>query len=262
MRVLHLFRLCFVCLAAAAASFGLTGCDNTSTVVRVQETPPPADVLRPKLRPGTTIAQSAENPSSPANERAATLAPKPRPKLEQNTASQPTKASDVIKVTVNNNEFFLEAPDGYCFDKSNSGPRGRFGFVLLGGCKKGQINGILATSIGESSLPALVSLPSALSRFFTTQDGRAQLSESGNGSDVEVLEKKISNNILFIRVKDRTPRMENTSRTIWRSFFRASGHIFAVSYLPIEGRKSDETAEYEVLKAFVNEMRKMNLLRL
>lgn len=265
--VLHLVRLGLLFIAASVMTLGLSGCEETSSVVRVQTTPPPADMLRPKPRPSSEQDKVAEAAPAEAPKLATLLKPKSRPSSAEFAAKpkeepQKTDNPDIIKVTVNNQAFFLEAPNGYCFDKSNSGPRGRFGFVLLGGCKSNQINGILATSIGESSLPALVSLPSALSRFFNTEEGRAQLSESGNGKDVEVLDKKISNNILFLRVKDRVPRIENTSRTIWRSFFRASGHIFAVSYLPITGRKSDEAAEYELLRSFVTEMRQMNLLRL
>lgn len=235
------------------SSFILSGCDQPMTQSKpLLDIPaPPPNALRPMPRP---FGKTASAPQTPE------VSSSTRPKL-RSSSSTVISPSPLVRVTVNKKPFLLRAPENYCFDSSNSGPRGRFGFALFGGCRQNAINGILAVSIGKSNMPKLSSLPNALSKYFDQKAGLAELAQSGQSSDVKIIGKFVKNGTLYVRLQDASPRLENTNRTIWRAFFRISGHLFAVSYLPIEGRNAAPREEYDLLKDFVSQTRSVNLLR-
>jgi hypothetical protein len=130
------------------------------------------------------------------------------------------------KIDVLGGAVAIVPPPGYCPAPQASTVSGDTAVVLMGRCQaqSGAAPAILTASIGAADSAAVLEQgPIALTRFFTSKDGRAMLASTGRPQDVAVLAAEQDATRILLQIKDRD------LGTYWRGIFALRGRLVMLS---------------------------------
>ena len=112
---------------------------------------------------------------------------------------------------------------------------------------------LVTVSVGPgASSGALAGGGAALAAFFASEPGRAALSRSGRGRDVELLEAKAQGDVFLLRLRDRR------AGDYWRAIAGIRGRLVAVSADGPGGEALEPAAGKALVLAVMAAMRRAN----
>lgn len=144
---------------------------------------------------------------------------------------------------------------GYCIDQSASRETGDSAVILMGRCNTAVTASpaVLSLTVGpQASGGAIAAGNAALATFFTSEQGRATLSRSGDARDVEVLEAFDSNGIFTMRVRDAE------LGEYWRAVTAIRGRLVTLSAAGTEAAPLAATQGRDLLAKAMAELVKAN----
>jgi len=171
------------------------------------------------------------------------------------------------QMAVAGGSVIIAGPRDYCVDRRASQPEA--GFVLMGGCAS--VSG--AASQPQPRVPAVlmasVSGPGAgtpvaqslgeMESFFTSEAGRAALSQSGSAETVRVLETRSADGVFYIHARDQSEGLAEAVRDeYWRALFELRGRLVSASVFGTDARPFSSDAGHATLRAFVSALRAAN----
>ena len=180
----------------------------------------------------------------------------------------PTRKPVTGRVTLQQGEMTLMAPDGFCVDPGSTrdGPEGSF--VLWGSCAaiggdagapRPAQKALLSATIGPISEDPVETAFDSYERFFKSRAGRAALARSGKARDVEILAVKHEPRRLLLKIADHSaPITAPVDPVYWREIIGLGGHVSALSVLPLAGSALDDATQLELLSAFDETVRDLN----
>lgn len=174
---------------------------------------------------------------------------------------QPTAGPS--EVAVLDRAVMVVGPIGYCVDTEATRESDIEAFVLLVRCR-GTLRPAPVLSATVTGLTAPTSEdPGALrrlTRFLSTPAGRAQLSRSGDPSEVTVQEATYANNAIWLLIEDRG-NPASFDPTYWRAVLPIAGRIVTLSVLAAREHPLDSGNGLATLRSFVSRMRGANTAR-
>lgn len=120
----------------------------------------------------------------------------------------------------------MASPPGYCVDQAASHEADDAAIVLMGRCSTDTevAPAIITLSVGRGgSAGVMAAGGEGLAQFFTSDEGRATLSRSGEAADVQVIEALSSENAFLMRLQ------ENDAGEYWRGVAGMRGRLVTVS---------------------------------
>jgi len=150
----------------------------------------------------------------------------------------------------------IAAPEGLCVDPRSLDVRREGGFLILADCVLFQeaadrpvaFNGVLAVSISTGALPEDLDELAALLQG----PGRAVLGRSGEADAISVLETRIEDDALFLKVRDAgAPVIPGAQRTGWRVFFPAGPRLVTAGITGFEGADIPDARALDLLRALI-----------
>lgn len=172
------------------------------------------------------------------------------------------------RVTLQQGEMTLLAPDGFCVDPGSTrdGPEGSF--VLWGSCAaiggdprapRPAQKALLSATIGPLSADPVETAFDSYEAFFKSRAGRAALARSGKARDVRILAVKREERRLLLKIADRSaPDTAPVDPVYWREIIGLGGHVAALSVLPLAGSALDDATQLELLAAFDETIHDLN----
>lgn len=129
-------------------------------------------------------------------------------------------------VLVQGGSFSVTPPAGYCADtKTMNNGRGS-AVVLMGRCSAASdaYPAVITASIGaDGSGSALDAGPAALTRFFSSEAGRAILASNGKAGDAVVQAAEVQEGAIVLRIKDAN------LGEYWRAVLAVNGRLVMLS---------------------------------
>jgi hypothetical protein len=125
--------------------------------------------------------------------------------------------------------FTIDAPTGYCMDAKASRETADSGIYLIGRCRQNSpvAPALISVSVGApGSAGVMLAGGEELAAFFTSDEGRATLSASGEASAVRVLEARSTGDtgeIFVMRLQERG------GPDYWRAIMGTRGRLVSVS---------------------------------
>lgn len=120
----------------------------------------------------------------------------------------------------------VAAPSGYCIDPQTATQTGESAVVLIGRCRATSkaTAALVTVTVGVPGSAAVMAAGGeTLAAFFTSADGRATLSRSGNPSDVTVNRAVMAGEDFLMLLSDQTVG------TYWRAITGMRGRVLTVS---------------------------------
>ena len=169
----------------------------------------------------------------------------------------------------------IELPDGlvvsgshgWCVDTETTQTAAETSVVVLGSCAaiannarapRPDVPGVVTVSV-DSSGGAVPSVRQ-LDDFLSSEGGRAALARDGSAESVRILERRREDNMLVVRVVDRSlPAAAGAAADYWRALFGIGGRFVTVSLTGSRERPIDSADGYETLVAQVGEIRASNI---
>ncbi|NNU79221.1 hypothetical protein HMH01_02105 [Halovulum dunhuangense] len=140
------------------------------------------------------------------------------------------------------------APEGLCIDPESPDVARAGGYLLIGECslfdtsaEAGRaLPGVITVSISSGGLPGDLDQLEA----FLTGPGLAGLSRTADAGTVRVLDRRRTDNALFLKLADSSPaRAGGADEDYWRVFFPAGPRLVTGALVPFsDARISDGTA--------------------
>jgi hypothetical protein len=152
----------------------------------------------------------------------------------------------------------ISPPEDYCLAPKASTQSDDTAVVLMGRCLAGSNvpAAIVTASIGAArSADVLTEGPVALTRFFTSESGRAMLASSGAAKDVAVMAVEQNDNAVFLHIKDRQMGQ------YWRGIFAIKGRLVMLSVTGIDAQSLAPGASREILGRALIAMKRANLAK-
>jgi hypothetical protein len=140
--------------------------------------------------------------------------------MDMGTQSQPRS------VVVQGGDIKVAAPAGYCANPQASTDSAGSAVVLIGRCSatSSATPALITASVGAAgSGAALDSGPVALTRFFTSEQGRSMLASTGNASDAVVTSSETEEASVLLRIKDAN------MGEYWRAILALKGRLVMLS---------------------------------
>jgi hypothetical protein len=139
-------------------------------------------------------------------------------------------------------QMLVGLPAGYCIDKASSRETRETAVLFIGRCSDGNKKppALISIVIGNGgSAGVMTAGGAALAGFFKSPQGRATLSRRGRASDLKILTASGSDNLLLLRIYDKT------IGEYWRAITGLRGRLVTISIMgspanplaPAEGRK-------------------------
>ncbi|WP_417600839.1 hypothetical protein [Pararhodobacter oceanensis] len=164
------------------------------------------------------------------------------------------------QLTVLDGAVNVTGPVGYCADTQATRESDIEAFVLLVRCR-GTLRPAPVLSATITGLPAPSSDdPGSLRRlagFLATTAGRAQLSRSGDPSDVTVHEATYANSAIWLLIED-SGNPSGFDPTYRRAILPIGGRIVTLSVLSASEHPVDSGSALATLRRFVTRMRRAN----
>ncbi len=129
-------------------------------------------------------------------------------------------------VVVQGGDIKVAAPAGYCANPQASTDGAGSAVVLMGRCSatSSATPALITASVGATgSGAALDAGPVALTRFFTSDQGRGMLASSGNASDAVVTSSETEDTAVLLRIKDAN------IGEYWRAILALKGRLVMLS---------------------------------
>ncbi|GAB4262081.1 MAG: hypothetical protein Kow0013_07210 [Pararhodobacter sp.] len=171
---------------------------------------------------------------------------------------QPTAGP--VSIRVLDRSVTVTGPVGYCVDGEATRESDIEAFVLLVRCR-GTLRPAPVLSATITRVPAPgADDPQALRRlsaFLATPAGRAQLSRSGDPSDVTVLETTYADGTIWLLIADEG-NPEAFDPTYWRAILPVGGRIVTLSVLAAREHPFERESGLSLLRGFVMRMTRAN----
>jgi hypothetical protein len=129
-------------------------------------------------------------------------------------------------VVVQGGDIKVAAPAGYCANPQASTDGAGSAVVLIGRCSatSSATPALITASVGATgSGAALDAGPVALTRFFTSDQGRGMLASTGNASDAVVTTSETEDAAVLLRIKDAN------IGEYWRAILSLKGRLVMLS---------------------------------
>jgi hypothetical protein len=146
-------------------------------------------------------------------------------------------------------------PTGYCADPKVSSGGADSAVVLMGRCKAGSsaVPALMTASIGVAgSGAALDAGPVALTRFFSSEQGRGMLASSGDAEDVIVTAAQTEENALMLQLQDAN------LGPYWRAVMAVQGRLVMLSATSVQSVALDPQDGRVLVTNTVLALRKAN----
>ncbi|MFD2175545.1 hypothetical protein [Rhodobacter lacus] len=164
--------------------------------------------------------------------------------------------------------LMLAAPEGYCVDPSSRRDGPDASFVLWGNCaaiaqdpraRQPHHRALLSATVGPTSREPVARALARYERFFRSDAGRAAMARSGLAEDLEILEAQKNEQALLLKIADHSaPQSAPVDAVYWRSITGLSGHVTALSVMPLAGTQIDDATQLALLQAFEESIRAAN----
>ncbi|MBZ4023663.1 hypothetical protein CKO11_14515 [Rhodobacter sp. TJ_12] len=172
------------------------------------------------------------------------------------------------RVTVLGGKLTLAAPTGYCIDPKSQRDAPEAAFVLWGNCAaiardpqatQPRHRALLSAAVGPMpKVPTQVALE-GYERFFRSEAGRAGMARSGRAEDLKILRVQQSEKLLFLKIADRSVDTSGpVDGTYWRAITGISGHVAALSVMPLRGSGLDDATQRKLLQSLEASIRAAN----
>jgi hypothetical protein len=175
-----------------------------------------------------------------------------------NRGLQPTAGP--VSIRVLDGTVAVSGPVGYCIDGEATRESDIEAFVLLVRCR-GTLRPAPVLSATITRLPAPDSDdPEALRRltaFLASPAGRAQLSRTGDPSDVTVQEATYANGTIWLLINDRG-NPASFDPTYWRAVLPVGERIVTLSVLAAREHPFERGSGLSLLRSFVMRMTRAN----
>jgi len=166
-----------------------------------------------------------------------------------------------------NRQINVTGPEGYCIDKATKRATGSGEFVLLGTCAAisgnaedaaPRLYAILSVSVLEIQ-DRVSAAPQALHAYFQSDDGRAALAQSGDVTDVRLVQAQVEDGALILQAVDTSgARSDQLSDTYWRGMFPANGHLVSLTVSALGVYPISQNEGYALMRDFVKSMQTAN----
>ncbi|MEZ5752344.1 MAG: hypothetical protein R3D60_10380 [Paracoccaceae bacterium] len=164
------------------------------------------------------------------------------------------------QIAVLDGSVTVTGPMGYCVDTEATTESDIEAFVLLVRCRV-TMRPAPMLSATVSGVPAtLGSSPEVMRRlttFLTSTAGRAQLSRTGDPSDVRVEQASYDDTTIWLLITDRG-NPESFAPTYWRAILQVHGRIVTLSVLSAREHPLETSSGLAILQGFVRRMRAAN----
>ena len=177
-----------------------------------------------------------------------------------------SRAASEVSVTQNN--IRIAGPDGYCVDPTGTQNSPTTGFVLLGNCAA--IPGarrdtqpanpaILTASVGDNPGSPVAARLAEMDAYLRSDQGRAALSRSGDGSSVSILDSFAQDDVLYLRARDTAAASDpEMSSEYWRAFLDARGALVTLSVIGTQSNPLPPQVGLQTLQSFSAVVRERN----
>ncbi|SOC13661.1 hypothetical protein [Rhodobacter maris] len=162
----------------------------------------------------------------------------------------------------------LAAPEGYCVDAASRLDGPEAAFVLWGNCaaiaqdpqaRQPHHRALLSATIGPASREPVARALGRYERFFRSAAGRAAMARSGLAEDLEIIETQRGAQALLLKIADHSaPQNAPVEPVYWRAITGLSGHVTALSVMPLSGSRIDDATQLALLQAFEESIRAAN----
>jgi hypothetical protein len=158
-------------------------------------------------------------------------------------------------VSVQGGDIKVAPPAGYCANPKASTDATGSAVVLMGRCSATSTTApaLITASVGAAgSGAALDAGPVALTRFFTSDQGRAMLASTGRTADAVLLASEAEDTSLLLRVKDAT------LGEYWRAILALKGRLVMLSATGAQGVSLPQADGRALLSKTMTSLRRAN----
>lgn len=158
-------------------------------------------------------------------------------------------------VAVLNGAVQVMPPVGYCANPKVSSSGADSAVVLMGRCKANSnaVPALMTASIGVAGSGAALSEgPVALTRFFSSEQGRGMLASSGQAQDVVVTAAQTEENALMLELQDAN------LGSYWRAVMAVQGRLVMLSATSVQSVALDPQDGRVLVTNTVLALRKAN----
>lgn len=171
-------------------------------------------------------------------------------------ALQPTSGPAELRVL--DGAVAVAGPAGYCIDAEATRESDIEAFVLLVRCRYTlRPSPVLSATVTGLSSDGNPDTFRRLTGFLQSAPGRAQLSRSGDPSDVEVLEATFAEGVVWLLIRD-AGNPNSFDETYWRAILPVAGRIVTLSVLAAADHPFERDSGLGILRGFVMRMRAVN----
>lgn len=163
-------------------------------------------------------------------------------------------------VAVLDGNVIVAGPAGYCVDDTATRESDSEAFVLLVRCSPTRRNSPILSATVTGHLAASAADPANLSNlgaFLETSAGRVQLSRRGNAGDVGILQTRVEDGALWLRIEDNG-NPDTFEPGYWRAILPVAGRVVTLSVLSARAHPVSEERGLRALRDFVAAMRNRN----
>lgn len=164
--------------------------------------------------------------------------------------------------------LILTAPEGYCVDPSSRQQGADAVFVLWGNCaaiardplmRQPRHRALLSATVGPVSRTPIRTALTRYESFIRSEAGRAALARSGRAEDLKILEIRRSPSALLLKIADHSaPQNAPVEPVYWRAITGVSGHVTALSVMPLTASGIGDATQIGLLQAFEKSIRTSN----
>lgn len=154
----------------------------------------------------------------------------------------------------------VAGPAGYCVDDTATRESESEAFVLLVRCSATRRNSpILSATVTALMAPGSAD-PENLARlgaFLDTRGGRTQLSRRGDADDVRIMQTRVEDGALWLRIEDKG-NPDTFEPGYWRAIMPVADRVVTLSVLSARAHPVGEERSLRALHGFVIAMRNHN----
>ena len=180
--------------------------------------------------------------------------------LERAASRVGLAASGPEAVSVLDGAVTVAGPDAYCIDDEATREGQAQAFVLLARCRTSRRpSPVLSATVSGHAAPGGGSREALqqLADFLATPTGRAQLSRSGEATDVRIDEVLLQDGALWLRIHDEG-NPDTLQPGYWRAIMPLSERVVTLSVMSARAHPVGSQAELQALRDFVASMRAAN----
>lgn len=179
--------------------------------------------------------------------------------------STPTRqiTSKTEVISVSHGSVYVPPPPGFCSDPHSRKETATSVFLIfapcanLGGTAKDNgstytLPGLMTASISKSVSFKNTNDIAVLSDYLDTADGRRTLSASGKSDNVQIVDKRVAPDGVFLHLEDSTARI---SKNVWKSFLNRSSHVVTVTLMQGAGTGLSDEQSMQFLQSYSETIR-------